>query len=83
MEKKHHFLKILPGYYEAIDCGTKTFEVRYDDRNYKQGDILHLREWDGSYTGREVTVEVTYLISDNRFCKDGYVIMSFKVVNQS
>ena len=77
MKRQHHYIKILPVYYNAIDSGEKSFEVRYNDRNYQVHDILHLQEWyNGNYTGREMTVEVTYLLDAPDYCKEGYVIMS-------
>ena len=40
---KHHYLKILPEYYEAVKSGDKTFEVRKNDRDYQVNDVLHLQ----------------------------------------
>lgn len=40
-----HTLKVIPPYFDAILDGTKTFEVRKNDRAYQRGDILHLSEW--------------------------------------
>lgn len=72
-----HNLKILPEYFNAIDSGEKTFEVRFNDRNYQVNDILLLQEWvDGQYTGREMEVEVIYLLDTPDYCKEGYVIMA-------
>lgn len=83
MNRQHHFIKILPEYYNAIDSGEKSFEVRYNDRNYQVHDILNLQEWlDGNYTGREMAVEVTYLLDHPTYCKEGYVIMAIKIQNQ-
>lgn len=80
MSRQHHYLKILPEYYRAIEKGEKTFEVRYNDRDFKLYDVLHLQEWlNGGYTGREITATVTYLLDDNNFCKEGYVIMAIKI----
>ena len=31
MKRQHHYIKILPVYYNAIDSGEKSFEVRYND----------------------------------------------------
>jgi len=77
---KHHDLKILPEYFEAIENGEKTFEVRFNDRNFAKGDVLHLREHDADgYTGRAVTAEVTYLLDNPNYCKEGYVIMAIKL----
>ena len=83
MNRQHHFIKILPEYYNAIDSGEMSFEVRYNDRNYQVHDILHLQEWlDGNYTSREMAVEVTYLLDHPTYCKEGYVIMAIKIQNQ-
>jgi Domain of unknown function (DUF3850) len=37
-----HTLKTLPDYWDAIDRGEKTFEVRRDDRGFQKGDVLRL-----------------------------------------
>ena len=74
---KVHDLKILPEYFRAVKSGEKTFEVRFNDRNFQKGDVLHLREWDGNeYTGKSIFVEVTYILDNPSYCKDGYVIMA-------
>ena len=41
-----HKIKIHPQYFAAVMDGTKTFEVRKDDRGYTVGDMLVLREWE-------------------------------------
>lgn len=40
-----HDLKTDPAYFQRLVDGTKTFEVRKDDRGYQPGDTLVLREW--------------------------------------
>jgi hypothetical protein len=41
-------LKIHPEYFEAVQNGSKTFELREEyDKTFAVGDILRLREWDG------------------------------------
>lgn len=42
---KTHELKSWPNEFEAVRDLRKTFEVRVDDREYKVGDWLLLREW--------------------------------------
>ena len=79
MDRQHHYIKILPEYFQAIESGDKTFEVRFNDRNYHVHDILHLQEWkDDKYTGKEMAVEVTYLLDNPNYCKGGFVIMAIK-----
>jgi len=58
-------LKCWPPYFQDVVDGKKTFEVRVNDRNYKVGDTLHLREWKPetkTYTGRTFNVNVTYIM---------------------
>lgn len=65
-DRRVHELKIWPEFFDAIHRGDKTFELRRDDRGFRAGDVLHLREWDRGtkfYTGQSMWVEVTYLMS--------------------
>jgi len=79
MSRIHHYLKTLTEYFDAVESGTKTFEVRYNDKNYKVGDYLILQDWNGwERTGREIKVEVTYVLDNTDYCKDRYVILGFK-----
>lgn len=76
-----HELKILPQYFQAVWDGTKNFELRKNDRDYKVGDILILREYNnGEYTGSFLKVIVTYILKD---CPEygldkEYCILSFR-----
>jgi len=40
-----HELKIWPQYYCRVVDGSKTFEVRKNDRGFQPGDEVTLREW--------------------------------------
>lgn len=79
MSRQHHYLKILPQYYRAVESGRKTFEIRYNDRDYKVGDMLYLQEFcGGEYTGRELTREVCYVIDDPEYCKEGFAVLGIR-----
>jgi hypothetical protein len=41
-----HDLKIWPQYFCRVADGSKTFEVRKNDRGFQPGDEVELREWD-------------------------------------
>ena len=41
-----HELKIHPQFFCRVADGTKTFEVRNNDRGFQPGDSIILREWD-------------------------------------
>ncbi|ORJ53953.1 RNA-binding protein [Levilactobacillus brevis] len=72
-----HELKIQPKYFNAVLMGTKTFEIRKNDRGYKVGDMLILKEWIPDiqiHTGKELARKVTYITDYQQ--KPGYVVMS-------
>ena len=72
-----HDLKIWPEYFQAVQDGRKTFEIRANDRNYLVGHILRLREWcprRECYTGAKVERVVTYITDWEQ--KPGNVVMA-------
>lgn len=76
-----HELKTWREPFEHMWSGAKTFEIRKDDRKYRVGDVLWLREYDhldSTYLGRELRVEVTYVLGGGFGIPDGYVCMSVK-----
>lgn len=61
-ETNTHELKILPEYFEVVANGSKRFEIRKADRDFKVGDFLILREWNrGKFTGRSMTQKIEYI----------------------
>ena len=69
-----HDLKTWPDYYARVIDGTKTFEVRRNDRGYQAGDLVTLREWqpaqliksipyEAHYTGRQARYRIGYVYS--------------------
>lgn len=80
-----HELKCWPVYFARLVDGTKTFEVRKDDRGYQAGDELLIREWDppsatsnGRYTGRELSFRVGFVFHGGFDCGDlrGHAVLS-------
>jgi len=62
--------KIWPEYFDDVASGKKKFELRLNDFEVNEGDILILEEWDPktkSYTGRKTEKKVTGV---NRFNLD-------------
>lgn len=73
-----HELKIIPEYYNDIISGRKTFEVRFNDRNYQVGDVLVLREYEnGEYTGRAIERKVIYILDET----SGYVLKDHVIMS--
>ena len=76
-----HALKTLPEYFNPVIEGKKGFEVRKNDRPFQEGDLLALNEWDAKteqYTGRSCLVYIDYILNDEAYCKEGYVILGIK-----
>lgn len=77
-----HELKIIPKYFKQILSAEKTFEIRKNDRNYQENDILILKEFNQEtkiFTGSYVKCKVISIVKDSDFpegIKSGYCIMS-------
>lgn len=76
-----HELKILPQYYKEVKEGNKNFELRKNDRDYKEHDTIILKAWDnGQYLNEEpLKKTIKYILKD---CPelgliDGYIILGF------
>jgi len=80
-----HELKTWPGYFERIVNGSKTFEIRRNDRGFQAGDVLRLREYEPAgdhdecpdtrctgrrYSGREVLRSVGFVAAGRLFGLD-------------
>ena len=78
---KVHELKIGSEFFEAVKDGRKKFEIRKNDRNYQEGDILILREYDPItqlFSGEIIKVEVTYMTDYAQ--QDGYVVLGIEEI---
>ncbi|MBF0102048.1 MAG: DUF3850 domain-containing protein [Desulfobacterales bacterium] len=86
-----HELKTWPMFFNETLKGTKRFEVRRYDRNFKVGDTLILKEYDGKYdkearaikgeyTGRQTTVHVDYIMTGyNWGIRHDFCVMSISM----
>lgn len=75
-----HLLKIFPEYYDAQLLDLKNFEIRKDDRDFRVGDEIWLREFDpktNEFTGRDLSRVITYITDYQQ--KPGYVVLGTKV----
>jgi len=80
---KTHELKCWPEFFSLIVDGTKTFDLRKNDRGYEVGDLLVLREYDPirqRYTELHHTVSVDYILREFAGLMPGYCILSIKPV---
>lgn len=76
-----HELKTVQPFYEQVVTGKKKFEVRKNDRGFKEGDKVYLQEYDAAnntYSGRSYMAFITYILADPAYVKDGFVIFGFE-----
>lgn len=78
-----HELKTWESYFHALISGDKMFELRKDDRGFRVGDTLYLRETKygtGEYTGREVWRKIGYILrcEPDLGLMEGYAILSLE-----
>lgn len=90
---KYHELKTDSEVYRAVINFKKTYEIRFNDRYFLEGDYLLLKETYNTgeemksgkplqYTGNECLVKVTHILSGPIYgLKEGWVIMSFNVLD--
>ena len=92
-----HILKLNDRYFDAVANGIKTFEIRKNDRDYKVGDTLVLKEVNddgrrltypnhdlGMNLDYEVKVAVTYILTHDEFdgISEGYVALGIRRVKE-
>ena len=71
-EPKTHIIRLAAMWFDDVASGKKSFELRKNDRGYKEGDVLELMEFkDGRNTGREIKADINLDIkmSVDTFCK--------------
>jgi len=86
-----HELKTDPEVFQAVWDGLKTYEIRWNDRGFKVGDLLCLMETeytgeemkgDGKplvYTGREIVKAVSHILNGPIYgLKKGWCILSLE-----
>lgn len=84
-----HDLKVYPQFWEAVKNGSKPFEVRRNDRNFKVGDVVRLRHYDPKSgvidRSNEVCYPISYILHHEDFpigVPVGFVVLGFGVLQE-
>ena len=89
---KLHELKCDPKYFSLLKSHKKKFEVRLNDRNFRVGDELLLKEFvpkgyygvrknENKFTGRILHRRIDYILEGGQFgIEKDYVVMSLSLI---
>ena len=86
--RKEHMLKTDPAVFQDVLDGSKTFEIRFNDRGYQVDDLIVLKEtkFTGQqmksgqplvYTGREIQKRISYVLGGYGL-QDDWVILGIQ-----
>ena len=80
-----HQLKLNTKYFDAVQNGVKSFEVRKHDRNYQIGDTLDMLEVfdDGVIGARMFRMTIVFMLTHDDFPEgicEGYCVLGVKKV---
>ena len=83
-QPQHHKLKLHKEFVKPVLEGIKTFEIRFNDRNYRVGDTLEFLPFDLEAKEKvsmpEIegkVFEITYILEGWGLCEN-YVVFAFK-----
>ena len=79
--KVTHQIKLGSEFFDDAAAGRKNFELRKNDRNYKEGDVLEMEEVkDGKKTGRKCSKRIVYMMENFEGLEDGYCILGCELL---
>ena len=81
-----HHIKLNHHYAEAVLCGDKNFEIRYNDRGYQKGDkvVFSVVKDDDSHIAHPLsrtTFEITYVLQGWGL-KDNWCVFGIRKVTE-
>lgn len=81
-----HHLKTWPEPFQAIEAGIKSFEIRWNDRDFRANDIVVLEYWDPikmHYTGKKLIRKITYMIQGQWGLPSGLCVLQLGETDES
>ncbi len=74
---KQHKIKLNIPFFDEVETGNKRFEIRLNDRDYEEGDVVIMKEFDSDndrFTGRSIKKTIGFLTDYAQ--QEGYVVFS-------
>lgn len=77
------YLKVSECYHEDITSRKKRFSIRYNDRDYKEGDeyILVFTNGIGILSYPHIHIRITYVLNSFKGLADGYIAFGYEVID--
>jgi ParB family chromosome partitioning protein len=78
MSVKIHNVKTHPDNFARWIMRQKSFELRFNDRDYRAGDEIHQQEFDpttGKYSGRVGIGRIVYVLTQFKGLEQGFCII--------
>lgn len=73
-------------WFDLLVSRSRTFDIRKDDRRFMVGDYIAFNECEHdenmdsySYTGYSVLGKITYVFNDERYVREGYIVIGFSI----
>lgn len=85
-KEKLHKIKCIAPFFQDTWDGKKQFEIRKDDRGYKKGDYVILREYIPllkKYTRRSILTKIIYLLRGTVCLKKDYCVFTTIIINKT
>jgi len=78
-----HNLKIEERWGRRIENGTKTCELRKNDRDFQCGDLIHFTNTNGEPLQHIALHVITHVLQGVYGLQDGFCVLSLQSYNQS
>lgn len=78
----HHHLKCIEPFFTEVREFRKTFELRFNDRDYQDGDGFTLHLWDpntNTFVGPSVEGRITYMLEGFAGLMPGYCVFGVEL----
>lgn len=78
---KHHTIKCVQPYFDEVKSGRKPFEMRFNDREYEQGDTVTLRLYDPenpNYLSFDINGTIGYVLTEFEGLKKGWCVFGLQ-----
>lgn len=85
IEPATHYTKCINPYFSEVWNEIKKAELRFNDRDYKVGDIVFQQEYFTNieyFSGAEIKMRITHVLKDYPALSPGFCMYSFEIIEK-